>query len=125
MNISKIKKLAEDKHISIKKIADHINMSEQNIYRCFNKNEIKAGDLEKIAQLLEVSISYFFDESTEPKQVAQSKTGHAVVNHKGNVSINDKNTNFDDCKKEVEALKKEIEYLKKINQLLENQTKKN
>ena len=69
MNLLAIKKISEEKGITLKSIAERICMSTANLHKCFKGNRIEAGDLEKIAQILEVPISCFFDEpqSTIPK----------------------------------------------------------
>lgn len=121
MQLDKIKSLAEKKGISIRDLSEKINLTAEGIYQNIRKNSIKAETLEKIAELLEVPVSYFFDD----KMSEALTNGHTVVNHKGSVKISQNNTTFDDCKKEVDALKKEIEYLKEINNLLKDQLKKN
>ncbi|MDR3141244.1 MAG: helix-turn-helix domain-containing protein [Tannerellaceae bacterium] len=62
MNLLIVKDILEKKNISIRYLADAIGMSEQNLYRCFRENKIQAGDLEKIAHSLQVSIGTFFEE---------------------------------------------------------------
>ena len=57
-----IKKIAEEKEISIKSLALSIGMSEQNLHRCFKRNSIETKNLEKIASILSVPISTFFEE---------------------------------------------------------------
>lgn len=68
MNLLKIKILLEDNKKSINWLSREIGMSNQNLYKCFEKNRIEANDLEKIAKILEVPITYFFNEDeTIPK----------------------------------------------------------
>ena len=62
MILSRIKKLAEEKKITIKRIADDIGMTAQNLHKCIRGNRIEAGDLEMIAKVLDVPITCFFDE---------------------------------------------------------------
>ncbi|MFK2373306.1 helix-turn-helix domain-containing protein [Bacteroides fragilis] len=59
MNLLKIKDLCERKEGGLKRLAEDIGMSEQNLHRCINLNKMQAGDLEKVAITLGVSIGYF------------------------------------------------------------------
>ena len=61
--------------ISIRSLSATIGMSEQNIHKCIRDNRIEAGVLEKIAEVLSVSVSYFFDD-IEP--VGSIKDGEII-----------------------------------------------
>jgi transcriptional regulator with XRE-family HTH domain len=60
MDLSTIKNLCEGRPGGIKKLAEDIGMTEANLHRCIRLNKIQAKDLESIAGLLNVPISYFF-----------------------------------------------------------------
>ena len=60
MNLLKIKKKSDELNISIRLISAKIGMSEQNLHKCIRDNRIEAGVLEKIAAVLDISVSYFF-----------------------------------------------------------------
>lgn len=95
MNLEKIRRLSENRSGGLKKLATDIGMSEQNLHRCINNNKIQAGDLEKIASLLGVSILTFFDE--EPSQnsaIASGRNSIAAVNSavNGNKALEEKLT---------------------------------
>ena len=62
MVLSRIKKIAEEKKITLKSIADEIGMTTANLHKCVKGNRIEAGDLEMIAKVLGVPITCFFDE---------------------------------------------------------------
>lgn len=81
MNLEKIRRLSETRQGGLKKLAIDIGMSEQNLHRCMNNNKIQAGDLEKIASLLGVSILTFFDEEpVSNKAIANGKNSVAAIN---------------------------------------------
>ena len=61
MDLSKIKKIVEEKGITLKSVCDKIEMSQNNLHKCIRDNRIEAGVLEKIANVLNVHVSYFFD----------------------------------------------------------------
>jgi len=52
--------------ISIEELSEKIGAYKQTIYRCIKTNEIRASDLEKIANVLEVEPAEFFDLQFEP-----------------------------------------------------------
>ena len=62
MNLEQIKICAERERIPFKVLASQIGMSEGNLHRCVRENKIQAGDLEKIAKILRVPVTVFFDE---------------------------------------------------------------
>ena len=66
MNLLRIKIKSEENGISIRSLSDKIGMSEQNLHRCIREGRIEAGALEKIAAVLEIPISYFFDKVETP-----------------------------------------------------------
>lgn len=63
MRLELIKELCKNRQISIKNLATNVGISEPTLYRCIRMNQIQAEILEKIAQVLNISVSAFFDES--------------------------------------------------------------
>lgn len=94
MNYNKIKYYSQEKNISLKEICGRVGISEQGLQKMINTNSIKVKILEKISEVLDISICSFFDESATPINNADK-----------------------------EAFLKEIEYLKKENELLNNAIK--
>jgi len=68
MNLLGIRIKSEEKDISIRSLSEKIGMSEQNLHRCIREGRIEAGALEKIAIVLEIPISYFFDNVETPSK---------------------------------------------------------
>lgn len=80
MNLEKVRRLAEKYSGGVRKLASDIDMSEANLHRCISNNKIQAGDLEKIASLLGVSILTFFDEEPQQNTIASGRNSIAAVN---------------------------------------------
>jgi transcriptional regulator with XRE-family HTH domain len=97
MNLLKIRVLAETRAGGIRKLAGDIDMSEANLHRCIKSNNIQASDLEKVANIFQVPVSYFFDEN---KQSEININGNKNQVGNGNVIM------------EVQA--NEIEHLKRL-----------
>lgn len=108
MNLEKIKILSEKKKITLTDLSSKINMSYQNLNRCIRENKMQAQDLEKICNILDVPISYFFEQCEDETQKVAIK--HNAINGNNN-QIQIKLT---EQSHEIEKLKKEIEYLKEI-----------
>lgn len=87
MNLQAIKNYCENREGGVKQLAKDIGMSEPNLHRCIRLNQIQAGDLERIAQVLKVNIAVFFDTQTPNKVSSDSNV--AIGSHKsvGNVSM--------------------------------------
>ncbi|MBQ2797549.1 MAG: helix-turn-helix transcriptional regulator [Tidjanibacter sp.] len=80
MDLKKIKKLSEKRRGGLTKVAADIGMSVPNLHRCINNNEIKASDLENLAKIFEVPVSYFFDEEEQPAPAKKRKgCGDAIL----------------------------------------------
>lgn len=93
MNLEKIRRLAENYSGGVRKLASDIDMSEANLHRCISNNKIQAGDLEKIASLLGVSILSFFDEGpAQNNAIATGRNSIAAVNSEvnGNKALEEK-----------------------------------
>ncbi len=65
MDLQIIKKIIEENKFSggVRGLAESVGMTEQNLHRCVRENNSQAGDLEKIAKVLRVPVSVFFDEN--------------------------------------------------------------
>jgi transcriptional regulator with XRE-family HTH domain len=120
MNYSKIKFLADEKKITLKQICANVEITEQGLQRMFLNNSMKIETMEKIAKVLQVPVSYFFEDDN--KEVSKKiNAGDNNVISIGNKNNNNTNTETKDlavCRKEVEGLKKEIELLKEMNEML-------
>ena len=68
-----VKQLCENKKISLKDLALKIDMSYQNLYKCFKKGSMDTKDLEKIAEIFGISAGYFFDETTINASIQKKK----------------------------------------------------
>lgn len=62
MKLLLIKELSTKKKIPISKMAEQVGMSEQNLHRSIRNNKIDAEVLGKIAQVLEVSVTVFYED---------------------------------------------------------------
>jgi len=66
-----IKKLLFDKKMSIELLAAKIEMTRQNLANIFKRNSIETKHLQKIADVLEVPITYFFGNKTDNSNIAE------------------------------------------------------
>lgn len=119
---SKIRKVREEKNISQEKIAHELNLS-QSSYGRLEKNDksLNVFYLIKIAEILEVSISYLFNEQAS-KIINQTNNQNPNAYNVENLYQENKETQdrlktqyeerLTDKIKEIEYLKQEIEFLK-------------
>lgn len=112
MNLLKIKDLCERKEGGLKRLAEEIGMSEQNLHRCINHNKMQAGDLEKISMILGVHIGYFFDEMFGNQSIANGNGSAASVY--GNAIVGA----IADKDKEIEHLKQLLAEKERTIQIL-------
>jgi len=98
----KIKKLLESKEISASRFCKKIGVTESGYTYMIKNESMKLKTLYKISEVLQVPVSYFFDES----EVSNVGSGPDV--------------SLQVLKKENEGLKKEIELKNEIIELLKN-----
>lgn len=108
MNLIKIRELCEAKDGGVKRLAEEIGMSEQNLHRCITLNKIQAGELEKIANIFNVPIGYFFDVDAESSNI---NIGHQV---KGNGNKVSGDITLSECRKEIEHLNALLEEKERV-----------
>ena len=75
MDLERIRTIALKRSGGIKRLAQEVNMSDVNLFRCLRENSIKAQDLEWIARVLNVNIAEFFPNA----QVHQSISAESAV----------------------------------------------
>lgn len=100
MRLELIKELCKNRQISIKNLATNVGISEPTLYRCIRMNQIQAEILEKIAQVLNISVSAFFDESVTDIHGNVIGNNNVAAIHG---SINVANPNAKDIIKEYES----------------------
>lgn len=104
-NLQKIKDLAEDKGISIRDLAERVGIKENQIHVMCRTNSTRIDTLEKIAQVLNVSISEFFDDTTIGGHII--KGDHNQLNERGshnNVNSSDNNAILKERVRALEVL---------------------
>lgn len=86
-NLQIIKTLAEEKKVTLRKLAEIAGMTEQGLHKAINKDDIKFGSLDRIANFLGVELSIFSD---YPKEENETKVSAIpkVITHVGVVGGN-------------------------------------
>jgi transcriptional regulator with XRE-family HTH domain len=70
-NLLKIRELAKVKKITIRELAKKIGVRDGAIHKIIQKGSTNTTTLEKIAKVLDVPVSYFFDDEIPAKQIPQ------------------------------------------------------
>ncbi len=117
MKTNKLIDLLKLRKITQQELGDKIGMSKTALNQALQRQDFKTSTLEKIASVLGVPVSYFFDEGN----------GNNIIVKNGNdnlqVGYNNYQHNNHDLK-EIEFLKDKIKQLEKIIELLEEKTGK-
>jgi len=122
MNLERIKQVAEKKGISIRKLAEVIEKTEQGLHSAIRNNTLKSIDLEKIAEVLQVPVSYFFEDGENPeisKKIIQNGSINNVGGQNNNNNAND--AKLQACERENELLKQQIVDKERIIRMLERE----
>ena len=114
MTISeKILQLREKQQITKRKIHTTLCITPSGLDDKLKKNFWNNNEIASLAELFDVSPTYFFDNDNAKTSV--SGNGNTVATHNSNITL-------DTCKSEIESLKRELQLKDKIIQLLENNT---
>jgi len=108
-NLQKIKVIAKERGITISELAEQLGMTPQAVHLMVRENSTKTDTLERVAQILQVPITVFFDEEKETiKQTQNGESGNRLA---GGNFIEGFNLEEHD---ELIRLREEVKYLKSI-----------
>jgi len=108
MDYSKIETLRKSKGIAKKFMLEHLEMSRPGFDTALKNKTLKVRDLEKVAEILGVSIISFFEEDNSPKHNIYSKqNGTGNINSIGGDFVNNVKSDSGNSKKENKQLLKE------------------
>jgi len=115
---NKIRQLCKERRISLKELAEGINITQTGLQGILKNNSTSLDKLIEIVEFFKVPVGTFFDEPEAPigNGVNMTATGN---NNKQSVALNDCHHKVALLEKEIEGLKKEIEGKDKIIGLLE------
>ncbi len=87
INLKKVKQLAKEKNLSLKELSKRVGITEQGLQNMMSKNTCNLSTLQKIADVLDVSETVFFESSASAINKVSVNTG---VSHSPNAiqSIN-------------------------------------
>jgi len=115
--LEKIKYIAGSNKISMQNVISATGMTESGFYAMFRNDSIKVNILQKIAEVLNVPVSYFFEDS--PAGIIQKNLNSTVQIGNNNVVTNEMV-----LKKEIESLEKQLNECKKDKEFLQKMIEK-
>ncbi len=118
MNLQRIKLLAEQQNISIRKLSNVIDKTEQGLHSAIRNNTLKAADLDLIAKALNVSISIFFEDDNNVNS-SNIKDSTVISADNSNIISNGHGSSIysgtSGLETEVKNLEAKLNELKQIN----------
>ena len=112
MYYSRIKKIAENKNLAIKDLAERISLSEAGLHQMIRNESIKVSILEKIAEILGVSVINFFEEELRLDVLNESAEKYNVQAKSTCANCNQLQRFIDSQTKHIERLEKELDGLR-------------
>ena len=105
----KIKELQKIRKITQAELSDKIGMTRPGLQNAFRNDDFKASTLKKIAEVLDVSITYFFEE-TPLSGVSGNQVGDKsiAVAGSGNNFFNQKGAEVSNCREKIQDLERII-----------------
>jgi transcriptional regulator with XRE-family HTH domain len=108
----KIKKIASDKGITIRDVAQAADMTEGGFHAAVKNNSMKIETLQKIADFLSITLTSLFDETTE--NVSINTTSNFSSSKKNKPDLNLYERLIDEKDKRINTLEKELDYFKDL-----------
>ena len=87
MYYNNIKKIAGQKKITLRELAERIKMSEAGLYYAFRNDSLKVKDLEKIAEILDVPFDKFFEKGNIDVN-QYGKNSNIIRTNEGSINYN-------------------------------------
>lgn len=78
MKLLLIRELSGKRKIPITKLAEQVGMSEQNLHRSIRNNKIDAEILGKIASVLGVSVTIFYEETSQLSDMTNKSDSNRI-----------------------------------------------
>jgi len=119
MNISKLRKLMSTRKVTQKEMAEKVGVSVTTINESLKRGDFKVSILEAIAEVLQVPVSYFFDDKEE---ITLNNGLNNVANDNTNstVTINDKTYNVKVLMERIKGLEAQLEAKNETIEILKN-----
>jgi lambda repressor-like predicted transcriptional regulator len=112
----KIKRKLSDQGMTIQRLAQEAGISEPTLHAILNRDDAKLSQLEKIAEALGVSLSYFLEEgSTSNTTATQTGTNNQAgsgntqkIKTSSKAPAHELAVQLDSCQRDVESLKNQL-----------------
>jgi transcriptional regulator with XRE-family HTH domain len=92
MDYNFIKKLSKQRKLSIKELSAQCGMTEVGFHQSLNNMTLKVETLEKIAEILKVSVSVFFDSGANLPVAVSNESAKIIGKFTGKISAEDLET---------------------------------
>ncbi|MFZ4705423.1 MAG: hypothetical protein ACOYMF_05385 [Bacteroidales bacterium] len=115
MDYNRLKEIASEKNVKINTIVSELKMSFAGFTRAFRNETLEIRKLIQLSVLLGVSISTWFEETTDTKGLVAPNTSDLPSNY---VSLDSSNflprKIYEDMKKEIDFKNNQIDHLQRI-----------
>jgi len=111
-----IRNLAESKNITLRKIANSAGIGEAALQALIQKGSTNTTTLEKIAQVLEVPVGVFFDD-TPVRNITQKGNGN-VIGNQNKVTFSEYENKLEIANNEIAHLRELLEEKERTIQIL-------
>lgn len=112
MRLNLLPEMLNKKKKSVRWLAEKIGMTNANLYRRINANDMFCSDLEKICKILEIDLYTFFDDDVQ--KYAQYQNPDNLLREK----------EFEFLKEKVKLLQELVETQRQTIKMLESEIKK-
>lgn len=115
MNYSTIKTLMLENKVTVRRMCKEIGVTESGFWKMLKNGSVKTSTLEKIAQVLEIPVTYFFEDAQQISKPPSQIQGH--YNQVANGNNVKQHLSIGEYESEIIYLKEKIGDLKEIIKL--------
>ncbi|MCD8305737.1 MAG: helix-turn-helix transcriptional regulator [Prevotella sp.] len=72
---------------SQKEMALLLGVSPQSVFKILNSSDIRTGTLEKMCEVLDVPVSYFYEDRVVPSKVVQGSGNQSIVDNHSSLGV--------------------------------------
>ena len=124
----RIRQVITDANLDVAEVATALDMTPQNLYKIFKRDSCESKYIERLSELTNTPIAYFFDDKRGNNHQVADRGGVNVAGFSKARNIHTSSRDIEDkrdvalkvCLEKVKGLEKEVSLLREMNEILKS-----